>query len=104
ERTKRKAQYKIQRAFRASILTAIAAVALANMLAPCIIHFGMKQIHISELMPLVETARADLTDWTVGFVKAVETSKGNFAGVLAGSGVFVTGNGRHAILTANHVS
>lgn len=60
----------------------------------------MKQIHISELMPLVQSVQGDLADWTVGFVKAIETSKGNYDGVLAGSGVLVTGNGRHAILTA----
>lgn len=75
--------------------------------AHCIIHFGMRQIHISELMSLVETARADLADCTVGFVKAIRTSKPGdeetFEGVLAGSGVLVTANGRHAILTADHV-
>jgi hypothetical protein len=64
----------------------------------------MKQINIAELMRLVETVAPDLTDWTVGFVKAIETSKDNYDGVLAGSGVLVTGNGRHAILTADHVT
>ncbi len=59
-------------------------------------------------MSAVEIARADLADWTIGFVKAIKTSRSGdkevFAGVLAGSGVLVTANGRHAILTADHVA
>jgi hypothetical protein len=63
----------------------------------------MKQIHITQLMSIVEMVAPDLTDLTVGFVKAIEKSKGDYDGILAGSGVLVTGNGRHAILTADHV-
>jgi len=83
------------------------AVALAKTATCCIISTGMKKIHISKLMPAVEIARGDLSDWSVGFVKAITTSKSGdketFAGVLAGSGVLITANGLHAILTADHV-
>src|SRR5947207_3299770 len=67
----------------------------------------MKSIHVSKLMELVEVVQPDLADWTVGFVKVIQvsSSKGQegFDGVLAGSGVLITGGGRHAILTADHV-
>jgi len=58
-------------------------------------------------MSAVKVAWADLSDWTIGFVKAVETNsrrdKEECELVLSGSGVLVMANGRHAILTADHV-
>jgi len=58
-------------------------------------------------MPLVDQARPDLCDYTVGFVKVVEMPKKQnepvYDAVLAGSGVLVASNGTRAILTADHV-
>jgi hypothetical protein len=67
----------------------------------------MQRIQPSDLIRLVKVAEPSLLDWTVGFVKAVERAgagaEETVDAVLAGTGVLVTANGRHAILTANHV-
>ena len=55
----------------------------------------------SEFMPLAKNAFADLTDYSVGFIKA--SSKEPSQVILAGSGTLVSANGFKAILTAHHV-
>lgn len=55
----------------------------------------------SELMPLAKNAFEDLTDYSVGFIKALPNDP--IEAVLAGSGTLVSVNGFRAILTAHHV-
>ena len=61
-----------------------------------------RTITSSEFMPLLETVRGDLTDFTVGFVKFLPLQKPNSI-VLAGSGTLISVGGVRAILTAQHV-
>jgi len=51
---------------------------------------------------LLEKAASELADYSIGFVKLKETDS-SMDGELGGSGTLVSINGRHAILTADHV-
>ena len=52
-------------------------------------------------MPLVKNAFDDLTDYSVGFIKASPNAPGEAC--LAGSGTLISSGGFKAILTADHV-
>ena len=52
-------------------------------------------------MPLAQNAFADLTDYSVGFIKA--SPKDPSEAILAGSGTLISAGGFRAILTAHHV-
>jgi len=51
---------------------------------------------------LLERAASELADYSIGFVKLNE-GESSIDGELGGSGTLVSINGRHAILTADHV-